>query len=98
MIKSGSKSGATIFDIRKDRGEYSILKDIKHGLRPENGSPKTLPTLLLYDVNGLRLFVKITYLQEYYLTNMEIAVLEKYADSIADRIKPNSIILELGSG
>jgi L-histidine Nalpha-methyltransferase / hercynylcysteine S-oxide synthase len=93
-----SLSSTTIIDIRKERDEYSILQDIKTGLRPNNGHDKTLPTLLLYDVNGLRLFEKITYLEEYYLTNMEIKVLEEYADQIAEKIKPNSIILELGSG
>jgi hypothetical protein len=34
----------------------------------------------------------------YYLTNAEIEVLETYADKIAERIPPNSIIVELGSG
>jgi L-histidine Nalpha-methyltransferase / hercynylcysteine S-oxide synthase len=91
-------SGTKIIDIRKGRAEYSILHDIKTGLRPRIGHRKTLPTLLLYDVNGLRLFEKITYLEEYYLTNTEIKVLEEYAGHIAERIKPNSIILELGSG
>jgi uncharacterized SAM-dependent methyltransferase len=67
-------------------------------LRPDAGKEKTLPTLLLYDVDGLKLFEKITYLDEYYLTNAEIEVLETYADNIADRIKPNSIVVELGSG
>lgn len=87
-----------IIDIREDREEYSILEGIKQGLRPQDGSLKSLPTLLLYDAEGLRLFEKITYLQEYYLTNTEIEVLEKYATSIADRIKPGTIIVELGSG
>jgi hypothetical protein len=32
------------------------------------------------------------------LTNAEIEVLEKYADSIAERIPSGSIIVELGSG
>jgi L-histidine Nalpha-methyltransferase / hercynylcysteine S-oxide synthase len=88
----------TIIDIRRDTEEHSILQDVKGGLRPDAGKEKTLPTLLLYDVDGLKLFEKITYLDEYYLTNAEIEVLETYADNIADRIKPNSIVVELGSG
>ena len=97
-LKPVPKSDATIIDIRMERDEHSILQDIKTGLRPQIGKAKTLPTLLLYDGNGLKLFEKITYLEEYYLTNTEIEVLEKYASHIAERIKPNSIILELGSG
>ncbi|KAF2121345.1 C-type lectin protein [Lophiotrema nucula] len=92
-------SGRTpIIDIRVGPTEFDILQDIKKGLRPENGGEKRLPTLLLYDEAGLRWFEKITYLDEYYLTNAEIEVLEKYADDIAQRIQAGSVVVELGSG
>jgi len=87
-----------IIDIRQDKGEHSLLEDIKNGLRPADGGDKTLPTLLLYDEAGLRLFEDITYLEEYYLTEDEIEVLKTYAGSIADRFPNDSILLELGSG
>ena len=87
-----------IIDIRVDGAESDILSDIKQGLRPKDGGEKTLPTLLLYDAAGLRLFERITYLEEYYLTNAEIEVLETYADQIAQRISSGSILVELGSG
>jgi uncharacterized SAM-dependent methyltransferase len=90
--------GVVILDIRTKHAESTMIDDIKTGLRPEVGNAKTLPTLLLYDVNGLQLFEKITYLHEYYLTNSEIEVLEKYAGQIAERIPSNAVILELGSG
>ena len=93
-----AKYSAAIFDIRRERDEHSILEDIKAGLRPERGHDKTLPTLLLYDGSGLKLFEKITYLDEYYLTNTEIDVLTKWAANIADRIPDQSLIVELGSG
>lgn len=63
-----------IIDIRSDTTGSDILQAIKEGLRPANGGEKRLPTLLLYDEAGLRLFEKITYLEEYYLTNAEIEV------------------------
>lgn len=94
-----SSSGQTpIFDIRVGESEFDMLQDIKQGLRPKNGEQKTLPTMLLYDEAGLRLFEEITYLDEYYLTNAEIEVLEKYADRMAERIQPGSVVVELGSG
>jgi uncharacterized SAM-dependent methyltransferase len=93
-----SSTSYEIIDIRRETDEGSILDDIKQGLRPTNGREKTLPTLLLYDEFGLKLFEKITYLEEYYLTNAEIEVLENYADHIAERIQPGSIVVELGSG
>lgn len=87
-----------ILDIRVGETEFDILQDIKKGLRAADGGEKKLPTLLLYDEAGLRLFEKITYLEEYYLTNAEIEVLETYADRIAHHIQPGSIVVELGSG
>ncbi|KAF2727626.1 hypothetical protein EJ04DRAFT_529296 [Polyplosphaeria fusca] len=92
------KGSTPIIDIRPGPTEFDILQDIKKGLRPKNGGEKALPTLLLYDEAGLRLFEKITYLKEYYPTNAEIEVLEKHADQIAERIQPGSVVLELGSG
>ena len=89
-----------IEDIRKDGALTPLVEQIRSGLHQEGGKEKTLPTLLLYDEQGLKLFEKITYLDEYYPTGQEIEVLERYADSIADRIAPGhgSMIVELGSG
>lgn len=91
-------AGPSIIDIRGDVNESNILEDIHKGLKPKDGQSKTLPTLLLYDEVGLKMFERITYLTEYYLTNAEIEVLSTYADRIAERIPDNSIVLELGSG
>lgn len=67
-------------------------------LRPEEGGQKRLPTSLLYDAQGLKLFEEITFLEEYYLTNAEIEVLENHASDIASLIPAGSQIIELGSG
>lgn len=87
-----------IIDIRSDSKGIDLLNEIHSGLRPSDGGAKTLPTLLLYDEKGLKLFEEITYLDEYYPTNAEIEVLRAYADRIAARIRPDSILVELGSG
>lgn len=87
-----------IVDIRRDTAGISIVDEIRKGLRKAPGEEKRLPTLLLYDEAGLKLFEKITYLDQYYLTNAEIDVLEACAHQIAERIAPDSIIVELGSG
>ena len=65
---------AQIIDIRSDVASFELKREIQNGLKPQGGQEKTLPTLLLYDETGLRLFEKITYLEEYYLTNAEIEV------------------------
>lgn len=90
-----------IIDIRQNGGGLApLVPQIRSGLNAKDGEEKKLPTLLLYDEDGLKLFEKITYLEEYYPTGQEIEVLEAYADRIADRIalEPNSMLVELGSG
>lgn len=88
-----------IIDIRSDTAGIELKQLIHSGLQPEDGSTeKTLPTLLLYDNKGLKLFEEITYLEQYYLTGEEIKVLEANADQIAERIPTNALVVELGSG
>ena len=89
---------ASIIDIRRNEIQFSILDDMQQKLRPAVNEEKKLPTLLLYDETGLKLFEDITYLEEYYLTNAEIEVLTRYADHIADRLVDGSQLIELGSG
>ncbi|KAI9757176.1 MAG: hypothetical protein M4579_003566 [Chaenotheca gracillima] len=87
-----------IIDIRRSNIEHSIKDEISEKLQPAAGQDKRLPTLLLYDEAGLKLFEKITYLEQYYLTGAEIEVLETHAMSIAERVSSGSMLLELGSG
>lgn len=87
-----------IVDIRHAKSEMSLADDIRTGLDKPPGVEKTLPTLLMYDEAGLKLFEEITYLDEYYLTNAEIELLERNADDMAAGIESGSILLELGSG
>jgi uncharacterized SAM-dependent methyltransferase len=44
------------------------------------------------------LFEDITYLDEYYLTNAEIEALHINAAAIAERLRPGTRLIELGSG
>ncbi|KAI1344598.1 C-type lectin protein [Xylariaceae sp. FL0016] len=86
-----------IIDIRRAKVEINLKDEIFKLFRPQEG-PRRLPTLLLYDEKGLQLFEKITYLEEYYLTNHEIEVLHRSAASFAERVPSGSMVIELGSG
>ncbi|KAK4986175.1 hypothetical protein LTR50_005467 [Elasticomyces elasticus] len=99
-IPSVKNAANNIIDIRQEKVSISLIEEIQRGLRPAEGKEKRLPTLLLYDEAGLKLFEEITYLDEYYLTNAEIEVLEGNAKQIAERIatRPASMVIELGSG
>ncbi|KAL5042352.1 hypothetical protein BDW71DRAFT_190227 [Aspergillus fruticulosus] len=87
-----------IVDIRGNDMQYSLVNEIQKGLHPSNGTRRSLPTMLLYDSEGLKLFEKITYLDEYYLTNAEIEVLETHSRRLVEKIPSNAQLLELGSG
>ena len=93
-----SNGSVDIIDIRENDTTFSAATAIQDGLDPPNGKPRSFPTLLLYDAVGLRLFEEITYVDEYYLTNTEIEVLEKHARTIAERLPDQSQLVELGSG
>ena len=85
-----------ITDIRSS-ATVDLKQAIIEGLKQ---SPPRLPTLILYDETGLKLFEKITYLDEYYLTNSEISILKSKSDEIVKRLglKEGGIVVELGSG
>ncbi|KAI4862287.1 histidine-specific methyltransferase [Hypoxylon rubiginosum] len=59
---------------------------------------RSLPSLLLWNEQGLRYFEQVTYTPEYYLTNTEIELLREHSLHLARNIEPGAIILELGSG
>lgn len=61
-------------------------------------SPRSLPSLLLWDSVGLDLYEKITESPDYYLTRVEADVIRHNVDAIVQSIGANGVILELGSG
>ena len=87
-----------IIDIRSDAEETSLLDTTKECLKQSGDRAPTFPHVLLWDEEGLKGFEKITYLDDYYLTHNEIDLLEQHADEIVLSIKPNSLLIELGSG
>lgn len=95
---SASATGSDIIDIRRDKVEISLEESILNGMLYKPNGQKSLPTMLLYSAEGLKLFEEITYLDEYYLTNTEIGVLEKYAENMAERVQDGTVLVELGSG
>ena len=59
---------------------------------------KELPAKLFYDERGSQLFDQITRQPEYYPTRIEQKIMEQYIDEITNRIGPNSLLIEYGSG
>lgn len=75
--------------------DNGIQQLISQGLR---SSPRSLPSLLLWDSVGLGLYEKITESPDYYLTRVEADVIRNNVDAIVQSIGANGVILELGSG
>jgi uncharacterized SAM-dependent methyltransferase len=57
----GARPGADtdIIDIRGPQVEYNLADDIAELFAPSAGGPRRLPTLLLYDEQGLQLFERV---------------------------------------
>ncbi|MGH3160119.1 MAG: L-histidine N(alpha)-methyltransferase [Streptosporangiaceae bacterium] len=72
----------------------ALRRDALAGL---TASPKSLPSMWLYDANGSALFDKITELPEYYPTPAERAILRAAAGEIAAISRAHTLV-ELGSG
>lgn len=98
MALYNGHSDVSIMDIRQRGLDVSLVDEIRQKLNPAKGRERRMPTLLLYDEEGLQLFEQITYLEEYYLTNDEIETLTTHAEEIARHIQSGSQLIELGSG
>jgi L-histidine Nalpha-methyltransferase / hercynylcysteine S-oxide synthase len=97
-----------IVDVRFDgrtTGTDDICQQIVTGLN-QSANNKTLPTLLLYNERGLRLYDDITTeAPEYYLFAAEEEILKTHADEIVQsmhsregEVLPGEVVLELGAG
>jgi dimethylhistidine N-methyltransferase len=73
----------------------SLVADVLRGLQ---SAQKRLSPVYFYDERGSQLFDAICELPEYYVTRTETQILESHAQEIADRIGPNALLVELGSG
>ena len=82
--------------IQVDTGQLTFAKDVRKGLQQK---PKQLPSKYFYDERGDQLFQQIMAMPEYYLTDAETAIFQKYAGqwSTAWKEQPFQLV-ELGAG
>jgi hypothetical protein len=83
--------GSHLPDTLREMLERKLLKEDKPGQR-------LLPSALLSDDKGLRIWRQLTRLPDYYQTRNEIHLLEQYGSDIAQHMAPGSVVLDLGSG
>ena len=72
-----------------------LCEEVLAGLRePE----KKLPSELLYDEQGSKLFEQFCNHQDYYLTRTELVIMQRYIGEIAALIGKRVLLIEYGSG
>lgn len=89
------RSQANLANISSNPIQQEFFEDVIEGL---SKYPKSLPSKYFYDESGSRLFEEICALEEYYLTRMEVALLQSIRGQLASLIGPNAAIIEPGAG
>ncbi|NLC60919.1 MAG: L-histidine N(alpha)-methyltransferase, partial [Gammaproteobacteria bacterium] len=84
---------ADLVDLQPSRER--IAADVVAGL---SAVPRRLPSKYFYDARGSELFERITHQPEYYLTGVEIALMEARMADIARAVGPALHVVEYGSG
>jgi len=111
LTMSAASSPIEIIDVRNKAaatpidGGLDLRAQIVQGLSLPPGQ-KTLPTLLLYDERGLRIYDDITtQAPEYYLFGAEEDILKKHADDVVRYMHAqvgehvtDEAVVELGAG
>jgi uncharacterized SAM-dependent methyltransferase len=85
----------TLQDIRPVTPPEDLYRAIKSGL---TATPKQLPSLLLWDADGHKLFERITKSTSYYGTRADQDIMVEHMDQLCDMLGEDGILLELGSG
>ncbi|KAI1278956.1 histidine-specific methyltransferase [Xylaria sp. FL0933] len=84
-----------IIDIRQDVNTLDLRAEIISGLRPDN---PTLPSMLLWDDRGQKLFDRLTQCPSYYPFHSEAEILSERGCELGESIPDQGVLLELGCG
>lgn len=81
-----------------DKRTLENLELYEAAIEALSANPKKISPKWFYDEAGSALFEEITKLPEYYPTRVETSILRDRASELATLLKPNSVLVELGSG
>ena len=84
-----------ILDIRQDVDALNLRDEIISGLQADN---PTLPSMLLWDDRGQKLFDRLTQCPFYYPFHSEAEILNERGCELGDSIPDQGVLLELGCG
>jgi hypothetical protein len=95
MTIPAPQTKVTLQDIRPVIPTEDLYMAIKCGL---TSTPKQLPSLLLWDAEGHKLFQGVTNSRSYYGTRADQDIMVENLNQLCDMIGDDGILLELGSG
>ncbi|GAP83930.2 putative duf323 domain-containing protein [Rosellinia necatrix] len=95
LVQLGPEDQPQIFDIRQGDDNFNLEEEIINGLTSQ---PPWIPSLLLWDDRGQKLFDRFSQRPSYYPFHSEMKVLTQHGSAIGDSIREDGILLELGSG
>jgi dimethylhistidine N-methyltransferase len=78
-----------------ERSRAAMSAQVRAGLR---GTPKRAASKWFYDARGSELFERICEQPEYYLTRVELEILERDVARMAESIGERALVVEYGSG
>ena len=84
---------ASSYDFKPGRERF--LAEVLIGLRKPQ---KELPSKYFYDERGSQLFERICESQEYYITRIEISIMQAHIREMAELIGPQVLVIEHGCG
>jgi len=92
---AGSTAARGARRLPRSRRRAALAAAVRSGLSEQ---PKRLPPWLLYDALGSALFEAICQLPWYRITRAELGLLARHGPTIAARLGPRPVIVELGPG
>jgi uncharacterized SAM-dependent methyltransferase len=94
-MSSLSSGDSRVCDIRRKVESTDLQKQIVSGL---SSQPRSMPSLLLWDDEGQRLFNSFAQTASYYPYHKELEMLNHITDDIVGKTLDGSVLVELGCG
>jgi len=92
-VSSDDSNQIELHDLKPSQNHF--LAEVLSGLQK---SPKELPAKYFYDELGSSLFERICTLDDYYIPQVEAAIMEKYIGEMVELLGPRVLLIEFGSG
>jgi len=92
-VSSDDSNQIKLHDLKPSQNHF--LAEVLSGLRK---SSKELPSKYFYDELGASLFERLCTLDEYYIPQVEAAIMEKYIGEMVELLGPRVLLIEFGSG